>query len=197
MKIWALVPSKGFTKGKSRLDTVLGAEGRGALARSLLARVLGALADSGTVEGILVTTDDAEVAALARARGAEVCPDPEERRGLAAIVDAGLAELARRGAEAAVVCMGDLPRLDGDDVRALCEALADAELVIGPDRLEMGTNALGVRPPDLTPTCFGNEDSFHRHRALAEARGFATRVVRREGIALDLDTPDDLNALER
>lgn len=67
------------------------------------------------------------------------------------------------------------------------------EVVIVPDRRMDGTNVL------LLDEAIANEwtfeygpGSFDRHKRQAEIRGCQIRVHRDEGLAIDLDTPDDL-----
>lgn len=188
---WALVPARTFRTGKSRLALQ---PGRAAIARALFDRVAGVLSRSDAIAGVLVATDGPDVAAAARRHGADVLLD-DGPAPLAAIVDRGLAALASRGVSAAVVVMADLPLLAAHHVDALGAALAGADLVLAPDRDELGTNALAVRLPAPLATRFGHRDSFARHLATAGAAGLRTAVVRAHGLAFDLDLPADLDEL--
>jgi 2-phospho-L-lactate guanylyltransferase len=67
-------------------------------------------------------------------------------------------------------------------------------VVIVPDRHGTGTNALVLSPPDAIEPAFG-PGSFARHVAAAEAAGVPHRVEEVPGLALDVDTPDDLAEL--
>jgi 2-phospho-L-lactate guanylyltransferase len=189
--VWALVPVKCFSRGKSRLTGVLDAQAREDLARAFSSHVLGVLAACDAIAGTLVVTDCAEVEREARDHGAEVMRDGAEG-SLAAIVDHALAVLARRGVRGAIVLMSDLPWLEVDEVRRLALALRDAPIVLAPDRHDEGTNALGLAPPDRMPTCFGTRGSFTLHRERARATGLAIAIHQSEGVALDVDSPEDL-----
>jgi 2-phospho-L-lactate guanylyltransferase len=192
--VWALVPVKCFARGKSRLASVLGQAEREELAQSFCEHVLESLAGCDGLAGVLVVTDSAIVEATARTRGAEVARDGAAASlgSLGAIVDDALAILARRGARSAIVLMSDLPRLESSDVESLVRALDGASVVLAPDRHDEGTNALGLSPPDRFPTCFGTKDSFRRHRERAIALGASVVVHRSEGLAWDVDSPEDL-----
>jgi 2-phospho-L-lactate/phosphoenolpyruvate guanylyltransferase len=190
--IWGLVPVNDFTVAKSRLAGVLDDDARAKFARALCQHVLRVLCASPAVDGVLVLTPSAEVARLARARGAEVLRDPGSARApLGPLVDAALAHLEARGAEAALVLMSDLPRLAPSDIQGMAAALAHAELVVAPDRHQRGTNALGVRLRGRGATCFGHEDSFTRHLA-ASAR---VQVFCSTSLGFDVDLPEDLALL--
>jgi 2-phospho-L-lactate guanylyltransferase len=194
---WAVVPVKCFTRGKSRLDALLGSALREELARALASHVLDVLADvgrSGGIDGVLVATDCALVETFARARGALVVRDTSVG-SLASVVDGALGVLSDSGAHRALVLMSDLPLLAPHEVPALVAALNDAPLVLAPDRRDEGTNALGLA---LTGkgrtfgTCFGAVGSFDLHRARAARAGITPAIHRSEGTACDLDGPDDL-----
>jgi 2-phospho-L-lactate guanylyltransferase len=196
---WALVPARSFRSGKSRLagDPRVGSE-RAQLARSLFDRVAGVLAGARSIDGILVATDGADVAAAAAQHGADVLfdqPRGHAPQPLASIIDRGLAQLASRGARAAIVVMADLPAVVPADVARMHDALATADLVLAPDRDLLGTNALAVRLPAPIATRFGHRDSFPRHLTASGALRLA--VVHSPGLAFDLDQPADLDELER
>jgi 2-phospho-L-lactate guanylyltransferase len=194
--VWALVPAKSFARAKSRLADALGDAQRADLARSMLEHVLSVLASCKEIAGVLVVTDGDDVAELARARGAVAVRDAE-RPPLGAIVDAALAELRARGADAALVLMSDLPDLAGGDVRAIVEQMAELDVIVAPDLRDEGTNALGLRPPDRLRTSFGNRDSFARHVRAAEAAGLRVGLHRSEGLGFDVFEPADLERLGR
>jgi 2-phospho-L-lactate guanylyltransferase len=189
--VWAVVPVKCFARAKSRLGEVLPRATREELARALCEHALAVLADSPSIEGVLVATDCTHVERFAEARGAVVVRDVEVG-SLARVVDRALGVLGRRSVAAAVVVMADLPLLAPSDVHALVGALDRAPLVLAPDARGRGTNAIAVTPPTRIATCFGSETSFSRHVARARRASVGVAVERREGLAIDLDSPEDL-----
>jgi 2-phospho-L-lactate guanylyltransferase len=189
---WALIPAKGFDRAKSRLNPTLAPMERAALARRLLLNALAAAAGCPAVAGALVITDCERVADLARERGAEALLDPPGA-GLAAAIAAGMVALAARGVDAAVVLMADLPLLGAGDVGAMLAALEAADVALAPDGEGEGTNALATRLPTQLPLRFGRYGSFRAHVEAAE--GLAVAVVRRVGLALDVDGPAHLMAI--
>ena len=85
----------------------------------------------------------------------------------------------------------DLPSVTADDVKALVASLRSAPCcVIAPDEQEEGTNALALTPPAPDFFRFG-PDSFQAHLEQARTRGMTVRILRRPGLAHDLDTPDE------
>jgi 2-phospho-L-lactate/phosphoenolpyruvate guanylyltransferase len=85
-----------------------------------------------------------------------------------------------------LVLPADLPLLCARDIAVLLAA-ASSRPALAPDRHGRGTNAVALPPGYPFRLRFG-PDSFRRHRAqMAEAR-----IVRRPGLALDLDTAADV-----
>lgn len=198
---WALVPMKRFDQGKSRLGDALSPEARADLARSMFDRVvggvLGSLVKSGDLKGVLVITDGADVATRAHEQGARfvIAPGVAPDRKLSAIVDEGLVELTAIGARAAIVIMGDLPKVDPDDVRALTTLLATHDIVLAPDAAGTGTNALATRLPAPMRTQFCGGESLADHVWEAERSGLRFTLCEREGLRFDVDQAADLAKL--
>ena len=192
---WAVLPVKPFDWAKSRLDGVLTPAERSALARRLMLGSLGVLLESACFERVVVVSRDAEALALARERGAYPLTEdaPADLNG--AIVSAR-SLVMKEGARSMLVLASDLPLVRTEDIRRVVAAAPTAGAVIVPDRREEGTNALLLSPPDLIEPAFGVE-SFQRHLALLGEAGAVTSVLRLEGIAFDVDVPEDLADLER
>ena len=191
--VWAVVPTKCFQRGKSRLSPVLTDDARARLAQSMFDHVLDVLAVVPEVTGILVTTDCPRVAARARGRGAEVLMLGEPLR---ASIDASLASLAAQAGasedgrlKGALVVMSDLPHLLPADLSRMVRLLDSHDLVIAPDERDEGTNALALRRPGELPTSFGNEDSFQRHLRRAQESGLEVGVERNSRLGFDVDLP--------
>jgi 2-phospho-L-lactate guanylyltransferase len=68
-------------------------------------------------------------------------------------------------------------------------------ILVVPDRHGTGTNALLITPPDAMAPSFGpgSHDRPHDH---AGAAGIAVETVEVPSLALDVDTPEDLAAVE-
>jgi 2-phospho-L-lactate guanylyltransferase len=188
MDLWAIIPVKPFALGKSRLAGVLDAPSRAALNRRLFDHVFQTAAAALGARYIMVVTPDAELADTAIGRGGHGVVDAGELNGAL-----GLAcrEAVALGASAILALPSDLPFLAADDIAALRTALPPAPgIVIAPDRSGQATNALLVSPPIPDFFRFG-PSSFTAHVQAARASGAAVEIVRRPGLAFDLDTPED------
>lgn len=193
-RIAVVVPIKAGAQVKSRLSGLLSPDERRALGLAMAADVLAALSGVPALTGRYVVTGDEAAASLAAEHGFAVMPEPEPV-GYRSAAQAAMAQLAAEGVEAALCLPADLPQLTAEDVEAMIEAIGGANAVaLAPSRDEGGTNAITLAPPDLMDLQFG-PDSFHRHADNAAAAGLPVAVVRRQNLALDIDTPADLGLL--
>jgi 2-phospho-L-lactate guanylyltransferase len=187
------MPVKDLPAAKQRLAGVLCAKERHALFRAILQDVLGALAASTGLAGILLVTRDPEARRLATRYGARVLLE-EGNRGHTAATSLGARTLAQEGVAGMLQVPADIPLVTPEDIAALLRAHGEAPAVtLSPSRDERGTNAVACSPADVMPLRFGG-DSFSGHLRRAREQGIEPQIVRRPGLALDLDTPDDLAA---
>lgn len=194
MRTLAILPVKRFELAKTRLGGALRPDARRTLARAMVADVLDALLGSPVLDGVVVVTNEAPVAALAAGAGARVLRDPHES-GQSAAALVGIAQAHDEGYERVLLVPGDCPALDGAAIEALLAAASPPPSVTAvADRHGEGTNALLLAPPAAIEPGFG-PGSLERHRARAAAVGAAWRTVELPGLLLDIDTAEDLAAL--
>ncbi len=193
MRATAILPIKRFDAAKSRLADAVAAGARADLAAAMLADVLAALDRSEWLDRVIIVSGEPRAASAAAAAGAELIDDPDdEGHSPAALLGVGVALAA--GARCAALLPGDCPLLDPAELDAALGTLAPGTAGVIPDRHGSGTNGLLLAPPDAITPSFG-PGSRERHLGLARAAGVAARVVAIESLALDLDTPADLEAL--
>jgi 2-phospho-L-lactate guanylyltransferase len=191
--LWVVMPVKDLPDAKQRLAGLLDAQERQELFRAMLEDVLSALAASRGLAGILLVTGDPEARHLATRYGARVLVE-DENRGHTAASSLGARTLAREGVSGMVQLPADIPLVTPEDVAALLRVHGEVPAVtLAPSRDERGSNAVACSPPDLLPLRFG-DDSFFPHLQRARALGVEPQIVRRPGLALDVDTPEDLAA---
>ena len=189
MDCWAVIPVKPFRAGKSRLAGLLGVDDRAALNRQLFGRVLTTTLAVFKPDRVVVVTADPLLLPLMRGQGLHAVED--SGGGLNVALDLACRYAATRGARGIAVLPSDLPGITADDIKALIANLTPAPCcVIAPDEQEEGTNALALTPPAADFFRFG-PDSFQAHLELARTRGMTVRILRRPGLAQDLDTPDE------
>jgi 2-phospho-L-lactate/phosphoenolpyruvate guanylyltransferase len=192
-RIHAVVPIKETSDAKRRLAGVLCAARRQELALAMFEDVLATLTSVRELAGIVAVTVDPAAATIAARYGARVS-NAGAREGHTGAVAAAARALA---AQAMLTLPGDIPLVEGDDIRQLIDVHRNATgrdaraFTIVPARDERGSNAILCSPAAAVPLRFG-VDSFRPHLAAARRCAIEPTVVRLPRIALDIDTPADL-----
>ena len=194
MSIWAIVPVKPLRRGKSRLAGMLTEDQRTRLNRYLLEHVLNTLNDIPEIEHTLVVSRDPAALALTRSMGGRTVLEDGAPQFNTAIKRATLIAKAQ-GAHAVLVLPADLPLIKSFDITTfLKRGNKPPVVVIAPDRRKDGTNALYINPAGMLEYGYGL-GSFHCHSERAISAGAKLVVVDSVNIGLDLDLPEDMEAL--
>ena len=195
MRTAAILPIKSFAKAKQRLRFELPEHDRRALVEAMFDDALVALGRVPVLERVIVVSGDRVAQRIAGGYGASVVEDDERGHNAAAV--RGVQVLLEDGVERALLVPGDCPLLAPAEINALLDhEVPERSALIVPDRHGTGTNALLLTPPDVLAPSFG-PDSRRRHLADATANGVPAEVVELDSLALDVDTPEDLEALQR
>lgn len=181
MRQTVVIPVKSFTMGKRRLAGVADADTRATLGRALAGHV--ATTVTAAELSPLVVTADPEVMQWAAEAGYASLEDPGA--GLDTAVAAGVAWV-RQASETWIVLHSDLPLIGVEDILALVDTVRRGESIISPSA-DGGTSAIGGT--ETISFSYG-VSSFHRHLA----RLSRPRVLARQGLLLDVDSPADLDA---
>jgi 2-phospho-L-lactate guanylyltransferase len=182
-----VIPVKGITSGKSRLGGVLSPDERAELNRYLAVHTLEVAKDAARATGAttnvyLLSPDPAY---------AEICMSYSVLflRQSSTGLNAGLTEAAKGLPDCRTVFLvSDLPELATEDIFPLLDVPG---IGLAPDEAQTGTNAISVPRPDTLPFHFGPL-SAHLHSQSALETGLPFEVIRRAGLAFDLDTQADL-----
>lgn len=184
MTCWAVIPVKPPPERKSRLAATLDAGRRDALVLRMARHVAEAASRTEGIDRVAFV-----------ARGAEGLPEgfevlPDAGGGLNAAVAGAFARLA--GASRVIVIAGDLPLVTPEELKALAIAGAGTA-VIAPDRHGTGTNALSLPLPAASGFKFAfGPGSYAKHCDAIRQSELEMAVVRRDGLARDIDEPADL-----
>jgi 2-phospho-L-lactate guanylyltransferase len=178
----AVLPVKRFGVAKSRL-------GDAALREQLAPAMVEDVMREFDQWDVVVVSGEPFARALADELSFTVLDDPDTGHIPAAV--RGIEEAIARGATTAVLLAGDCPLASAGEIERL---LATDGLTVLADRHGAGTNGLILTPPEAITPAFG-EGSRARHEQLAVAAGINCLVAEHTSMALDIDTPADLDAL--
>ncbi len=186
----ALIPVKTLSQAKSRLADHLTQDQRATLVLDMLHHVISTLNASNVLDGVTVVSPDLRVLETAELWGARSRIE-EERGHNPALYAAAWRELAE-GATVLLTISADLPLLDVHDVRGMIAQSQEYPVVLAPSWDGTGTNALLTRPPLALPYVFG-PGSLQRFLAQAREWQLGSVLYNNRGMALDIDTIDDLD----
>lgn len=188
-----LVPVKNLQGAKQRLSALLDQERRTALAQAMVHDVLTTLKGWTQRPQVSVVSSDPYACELAADFGFRIIRD-DTNGGESDAVEMATAICEAEGVKSTLVIPGDIPLLRLEELERILEAAPERGSVLVPAADFRGTNAALRRPAGLFPLRFGY-DSFYRHVAAARATGLPCTVLSLPGIALDIDTPEDLRRL--
>ncbi|HLJ62140.1 MAG TPA: 2-phospho-L-lactate guanylyltransferase [bacterium] len=192
MTVSAIIPQARLRAAKTRLAPALSPRARAALSLALLRHVCVAVRAVPAVEGLTIVSPDRAVRGWGEVGGWTVAPDWGSDLNTA--LRGTMGSPACQGRDLLIV-VADLPWLRAADVASLLAASRPGRVVLAPSKDGMGTSALVVPAGHAFAPAFGPASRAAHHRE-AGARGLDVVEVFRPGIAFDLDTPDDLAALE-
>lgn len=194
MTTLAILPIKSFDEAKQRLSAELDPTPRRALVEAMFSDVLIALRRATLVDQVLVVSADNVAQRIAGGYDAMVVEDEDLGHNQAAA--RGAARALELGVDRVLMVPGDCPLISPVELdELLARPVASPSLLVVPDRHGTGTNALVVTPPDALAPAFG-PGSHNRHREHASAAGIPVETVEVPSLALDIDTPEDLAAVE-
>ncbi len=193
MSTVAIIPVKRFEDAKQRLAPSVQLGNRRALVESMFSDAMLALRRVPSIDQIFVVTSDPIASQIAAGHDTIVVDDTASSHSEAAQL--GIVRALAIGASRALLVPGDCPLIDPAELEQLmARPVPERSVLIVPDRHGEGTNALLLKPPDAMTPAFG-EGSRKRHTELAIAQGATPEVVGVPSLALDIDTPEDLDEL--
>ena len=193
MKCNALIPVKSLSTAKSRLISSLTQHQREKLVLDMFHHVLRVLFASEVFDKVSVVSSDLQILENAFLCGAK--PILEEYHDHnQALHSAALSEMSE-GVTKLLTISADLPLLTTQEIRSFYSQSLLHDLVLAPSREGTGTNAILVQPPLAVPYVFGL-GSLQSYVDSAREKHLSYTTYRSTGLALDIDTIDDLNEAE-
>jgi len=193
MKYNALIPVKSLTTAKSRLASTFNQLQRERLVLDMLHHILCVLLDSGLFEKVSVVSSDEKVLKRAYVWGAQAVVE-EYHDHNQALHAAALKEI-EKGATTLLTISADLPLLTTHEIRHFFEQSLQHDVFLAPSRDGTGTNAIIVHPPLAVPYVFG-PGSLQKFVQAARQMRLSYAMYHSIGLALDIDTIDDLHEAE-
>jgi 2-phospho-L-lactate/phosphoenolpyruvate guanylyltransferase len=185
-----ILPVKRLDAAKSRLAPHFDARQRLDLARALLEDALDVCGEADFLRWH-VLSGDASVRALAEQRGFLTLADPGSG-GLNTALEHGIRSL--RDVGSVTIFPVDAPLATAADLQDIVDTGAISDVVVVPADRDAGTNGLYLSPPSVLDPHFG-ESSFSAYVRKAEEEGLRCSILPVEGLAIDVDTLEDVEKL--
>lgn len=193
MKVNIIIPVRPLDDGKRRLSPVLSPAERRALNGWFFTRTVSLARAVLPASDIIVVSAAADLLAYAATAGLRTVTETNPG-DLNAALRLGAWAARANGADATLSLSCDLPFLSRNDLADMIATARPNAVTIAPDRSGTGTNALLVAPVDGIPFLYG-QGSFAAHSAAAAAAGLPLTILRRRGLACDIDLPSDLHSI--
>ncbi len=194
MSLWAIIPVKPFSSGKSRLAKVLTNNERTSLNRKLFLNTIYAIKAVETISAILVVSWDPEILMLAENYGCLTYMETS-KSGLNAALDQATIYAVGQNTRKALILPSDLPHINTSTIIELINLLGTPpEIIISPDKNGTGTNGIYIDPIGAFKFQFGSS-SFEKHLAEAKNHHMRVKIFRSSEMECDLDSPEDLETI--
>ena len=191
MITWAILPVKKYSVGKSRLRNLFSETELAKLNQQLFESTFTKLQETSGIDTILVVSREEHSLAWCQARGGVPLLEDDPSTLNSAISQAQRV-ISQQGDSRVIILPSDLPLMTSQDLENLI-SLSDGKrkVVIVPDHLQAGTNALVMSEPQLIEPYFGS-GSFRKHTRQALEKNAELVVYLNENIQWDLDTSLEL-----
>jgi 2-phospho-L-lactate/phosphoenolpyruvate guanylyltransferase len=193
MKYNALIPVKSLTMAKSRLASSFTQHQRERLVLDMFHHVLCVLLDTELFEKVSVVSSDKQVLEKAYLWGAEAVV--EEYHGHNQALHAAALRQMSDGVTTLLTISADLPLLTTQEIHCFFKQSLQHDVVLAPSKDGTGTNAIMVHPPLAVPYVFG-PGSLQSYVEAARQMHLRYSMYQSTGLALDIDTIDDLDTAE-
>ena len=188
----AIIPTKDFKKGKSRLAGVLKEDLRINLQKWMLKNVLLSVSNCNLIDDAVVVTDSEDVLRIVNQFKSRVIKS--DSHDLNIDLGKGIEWAKKRNAKSILIIPSDLPLLKKTSVTKIIEKGMKLSSIIITSSPDGGTNCLffpSKNSPDLS---FG-ENSFKKHWDSYLKKQIEIYSYENEDLSFDLDTPDNLKKL--
>jgi len=191
MSLWAIIPIKPLSRGKSRLSSVLSDQERENLNHNLLNRSINCLKQVQEIDQIIIISHDPAVLSLSREFGVKTLQENRNTNLNNALRKATQAAKAFNATKLLII-PADLPFMMPEDlISMIYKSKSAPEIIIAPDRKMYGTNALFINPTGILDYDFG-QWSFKKHIEQAERKKISVVIYNNDRLGFDLDLPEDM-----
>jgi 2-phospho-L-lactate/phosphoenolpyruvate guanylyltransferase len=197
MSVWAIIPVKPLKRLRSEHNNKLTDEEWVKLNTNMLEAILEAIRNVKTVEEILVVSKDTSFLSIARDRKVKTLQeDSGSDINMALMRATAVASMYKT--HSILILAADLPLISSTDVEAFISiATQPPQMIIGPDRRNVGTNAIFLNPLALDFRYQFGGNSFDKHLSEAQRLNYQIAISDLRSFKIDIDSPEDFEAVKQ
>ncbi|MBI9049537.1 MAG: 2-phospho-L-lactate guanylyltransferase [Anaerolineaceae bacterium] len=191
MNLWAVIPVKPLKRLRSDHNNTLTDDEWSKLNTTMLESIIQAIRNVQGVEEILVVSKDTFLLSIARDRNVKTLHE-----GSGSDINTALKRAATVASmyksHSLLVLAADLPLITTDDVESFINISSmQPEMVIAPDRRNIGTNAILLNPLSTNYRFQFGGNSFDKHLSEAQRLQYHIAISDLKSLRIDIDSPED------
>lgn len=197
MSLWAIIPVKPLKRLRSEHNNSLTDEEWTKLNTSMLDSIIEAMRYVKGVEEILVVSKDTSLLSLARDRSVKTLQeDSGSDMNMALIRATAVASMYKT--HSLLILAADLPLISTTDLEAFISiSTMQPQMVIAPDRRNIGTNAIYLNPLSQEFHYQFGGNSFDKHLSEAQRLQYQIAISDLRSLKIDIDSPEDFELIKK
>ncbi len=197
MNLWAIIPVKPLKRLRSEQNNTLTDEEWAKLNTSMLESIIESVRSVKGVEEILVVSKDTSLLAIARERNVKTLQeDSGSDMNMALMRATTIAAMYK--AHSMVILAADLPLISTADIeKFILLAKNQPEMVVAPDRRNVGTNAIFLNPLSIDFRYQFGGNSFDKHLSEAQRLSYSISISDLRSLRIDIDSPEDFEWMKQ
>jgi 2-phospho-L-lactate guanylyltransferase len=197
MNLWAIIPVKPLKRLRSEQNNSLNDEEWAKLNTHMLESIIESVRAVNGVEEIMVVSKDTTFLSIARERKIKtIQEDSSSDMNMALMRATTIADMYK--AHSMLILAADLPLISTADIETfLALSTQQPEMVIAPDRRNMGTNAIFLNPLNISFYYQFGGNSFDKHLSEAQRLGYKISISDLNSLRIDIDSPEDFEWMKQ
>ena len=197
MSLWAIIPVKPLKRLRSEHNNALTDEEWAKLNTNMLDSIIAAIRDVKGVEEILVVSKDTALLSFARERSVRTLQeDSGSDMNVALMRATAIADMYKT--HALLILAADLPLISTEDLESfIAISTLQPQMVIAPDRRNVGTNAIYLTPLSQSFHYQFGGNSFDKHLSEAQRLDYQIAISELRSLRIDIDSPEDFEMIKQ
>lgn len=197
MNLWAVIPVKPLKRLRVEHNNLLTDEEWSKLNTGMLESIIRAIRNVHGVKEILVVSKDTYLLSIARDLHVKTLQEDSGSDINSALMRASTVASMYKS-HSLLVLAADLPLITTEDVETFINISSQQpEMVIAPDRRNIGTNAIFLNPNNIQYRFQFGGNSFDKHLSEAQRLQYHIAISDLKSLRIDIDSPEDFEWIKK